>query len=343
MKITSLLIASLGVFLVPISAHTMDNYEILELTLDSKVTYTAKKFSYTIESDKCTTNPQPPQKIFPQKALQYVKKEQKARGQEKVLYKAIPGKDGRTRIVNTSEWPYSSFTKLDLVFSDGWGIFPTTAQYTGSGTIIGPHHILTCAHNVYNQEDKKYVSSISVVPALNDNYAPFGEIKVTRFYLFKKYVQHEQNKNLTIDLDIALLILDKSIGMYTGWAGISTDSDENLKYNYVKDGFFENAYKVNITGYPGDKGHNQMWTMSHKLQDLNKERFEYLIDTNPGQSGSPIWVSKNGGPVILGVHTHGGGLQQQNDGANSGVRLSKIKVTDLIIPYIMNTYELNSQ
>lgn len=90
--------------------------------------------------------------------------------------------------------------------------------------------------------------------------------------------------------------------------------------------------KVNIIGYPGDKGLTQMWGMKHTIHQIKPEQFEYLIDTNAGQSGSGIWISKFGATMILGVHTTGGKY------TNTGVRLSKEKF-EALIKKIAESYE----
>jgi hypothetical protein len=94
--------------------------------------------------------------------------------------------------------------------------------------------------------------------------------------------------------------------------------------------------KVHITGYPGDKGLKQMWTMSHILKTTKTEQFYYEIDTAGGQSGSPIWINKWGMPLILGVHTLGA------NSINSGVRLSERKFTNFLVRVISETYNLDT-
>lgn len=45
--------------------------------------------------------------------------------------------------------------------------------------------------------------------------------------------------------DLGLLILDKPLGLYSGWFGLACLTDPNIK-----------TQKVNITGYPQDQEEN---------------------------------------------------------------------------------------
>jgi V8-like Glu-specific endopeptidase len=195
-------------------------------------------------------------------------------------------------------------------------------EYGGSGSFVGPHHVLTCGHNVYSRKFNQWADNITVYPALNGGSAPFGKSTVAKVYTFRGWVTSGNQ-----EFDMALLILDSSIGEHTGWCGLLSTLDDTTLYKQ----------EVHITGYPGDKELNQMWTMCHKISIAGPEQFDYEIDTHPGQSGSPIWIDEWGTPMILGVHTLGG-----ND-KNSGVRLSQQKFTRLLINKISQTYVLNPQ
>lgn len=324
MKLSQIFLLSIS--LLSFQAYAMDPDEIIEIVYDENITYRPGHFrssSSIVDGKKAlSTLPQPPQKPRNQKVSMYpftLGLKKIAAETEKVLRKVIPGYDGRTRVEETVKWPYSLITQVTIIENGQLGGF-------GSGAMVGPHHLLTCAHNVYDRKTSKLADKILVYPALNDSQAPFGEVKVVRAYTFKDYLdpkskQFENN-------DMALLLLDKSIGQYTGWAGLLATDDKSLSQE-----------QVNITGYPGDKQEQctQMWTMRHMLKTIMPEMFYYEIDTFGGQSGSPIWVNKwEGVPMILGVHTMGA-----ENFMNWGVRLSEPKFRDFLVKYIAETYVLN--
>lgn len=206
------------------------------------------------------------------------------------VFKKVGGQDGRERIDATSTWPYSVFGQLQSKSEDG------TSQ--GSGTLVSPHHVLTCAHNVYDATTKRWAREVKFIPALNEHQAPLGVIPVVGAFIHKAYATEGDAA------DIALLTLAKPVGQIAGWAGLmATKDDRVLKIE-----------KPEITGYPSDKGGTQMWTMFNRFKSIKDTEFTYEIDTYAGQSGSGIWISERGEPYLLGVHTASNQALEENIG-----------------------------
>lgn len=327
---TLLLSASLLSFQV----YAMEPDEIVEYVYNPKFTYSSGVFNYNRDGSIFSTSSCPPQKVRNQKALIYndspKELKESALYKESSLYKVIPGQDGRKHISNTTTWPHCINTKLKMTFNgSAWG---------GSATMIGPHHLLTCGHCVYDFDEKIKFQEIFAYPALNGEMAPFEELKVTKAYIFRSWF----NKG-DPNFDIAVLLLDQSIGEYTGWGGLLSTSDTELSLE-----------EVHITGYPGDKGFKYMWGMSHKIKSMTSEKIYYEHDTQGGQSGGAISIKKYGMPFVVGVHTNGCGYEQEyidslsrntsfySSLTNSGVRLSGRKFTDLILKVMPATYVLNN-
>lgn len=215
--------------------------------------------------------------------------------------------DRRNIIFNTSEWPYSCHTKLDLIFKKG-------APRGGSGIMVGPSHILTAGHNIYDHENPYgWVKKVTVHAGLAGGRYPFEEAHVTRAYSFSNWL-----KKADINYDIALLVLDLPLGERTGWAGMTAYEYDTLPKNI----------EVSITGYPGDKGGKHMWGMEGVFDKVETERFFYRISTYRGQSGSGICQKLDEGPSVLGIHTQG--TFDRMNGRNSGVRLTYPKIKAII-------------
>lgn len=223
------------------------------------------------------------------------------------------GLDGRKKVTHTHKWPYRTFGQISMIFGD--------TEYGGSGFMVGPHHFLTAAHNIYGKDKGGWPAQVFVRLALNGVAMPFGEVRATKIYTFKQYTDHEDP-----NFDLALVILEKSVGHQTGWCGLMSAPDAKLVQE-----------SINVTGYPGDKNLIEMWGMGYVLHQVQKERLFYEIDTYPGQSGSAIWVHKWGHPYVIGVHTHGEGGAEVG---NSGVRLSKEKFNKIVAEWIPETLEL---
>lgn len=56
--------------------------------------------------------------------------------------------DGREHVRDTTDWPHSVFGQLSLQHGRD--------TYQGSGTLISPHHVITCAHNVFDLETQQW-------------------------------------------------------------------------------------------------------------------------------------------------------------------------------------------
>ncbi len=186
---------------------------IIDRVYDSQVRYQPNLHLQPHEEDGAlSTQPHKSTKVWKQQKVLHYDENPLERVQEKVLAKIVPGKDGRQQIVETTKWPYSIFAQITMKFKG--------QTYGGSGTLVGPHHILTCGHNVYDTDDNVWAEEITVYPALNDKHAPFGSVKVVKVFTFTQYTNQKDER-----YDIALLILNKSIGKYTGWAGMLSAPD----------------------------------------------------------------------------------------------------------------------
>lgn len=62
----------------------------------------------------------------------------------------------------------------------------------GSGVLIGPDIVLTSAHNVYDDSKpiKKRYPYIKIIPGVNGDEVPFGEIDVEDVFAPDSYVYH---------------------------------------------------------------------------------------------------------------------------------------------------------
>jgi V8-like Glu-specific endopeptidase len=220
--------------------------------------------------------------------------------------------DGRKLIERPDHWPFSIHGKIDVSFGD--------YNYYGSGVMIGPHHFLTAAHCVF--KDGEWASNVRVTLALHNSFAPFGEVCGTQIYSFNEYIVDKQE-----EWDVALVLLDRSIGYYSGWSGLDDSSNPYLR-----------GMVFQVTGYPSDKKHgNQIYTMKDKLHSIEDDILKYLHDTAPGQSGGAIWyIDRNDQPFCIGIHS--AALLT----INQGVKLSRSNKRELLLNWIKDTYVLQS-
>ena len=179
----------------------------------------------------------------------------------------------------------------------------------GSGMIIGPSHVLTSAHVIFDEDNKIEPNKVSFLVGWNNEKFLF-DINVSKKIIHPNYLQ-----NLDKDYDYAILELEQNIGDKTGWASLGLLDEQK---------YLDDSFSVHITGYPAYKRlssyifsqEQDMFDMEGKFTKIEPKRLYYDIDTSGGQSGSGIWnqIGKDAIVNCYGVHTRGYGVFGNNGG-----------------------------
>lgn len=154
----------------------------------------------------------------------------------------------RIQIKQTQDWPYRVHGHMIMRF-------PGEKPYTGSGILVGPNHVLTAGHNLYNPNapvGKRWATEIFFSPGRDQDHYPYGDFKGCILLVHEQWEKNDKKKD---DYDFGMVILDSSIGNITGWSGLLSLPDSLIK-----------EWGVSVTGYPGEKGvgnyySTQMWGM----------------------------------------------------------------------------------
>ncbi|BAU63921.1 peptidase S1 and S6 chymotrypsin/Hap [Stanieria sp. NIES-3757] len=214
------------------------------------------------------------------------------------LIAAIYGQDDRVAISNTTQTPWDNIAKLKIKFPDG-------KEFVGSGAAINSTHIITAAHNVFlkNNGGKADLNSISV------SFDKYNEVKVTKVRILEGWIndgnwefKNNQWRPLNHQDDLALLTLDRPL------------QDFNQVFNLkALDHSLFSKIKINISGYPDNP--KTAWknlplkTASGKISFIDNYQFFYneTLDTQAGQSGSPVWYFDSDTKTynIVGIHVQG--------------------------------------
>jgi V8-like Glu-specific endopeptidase len=205
-----------------------------------------------------------------------------------VQVESVIGADTRVKVTNTTAYPFRTMGRIDIGCT---------------GTLIGPRHVLTAGHCVYNIKTDKWYSQLNFTPGQNGGVKPYGTIAWARAVSVKGWTRdHKRN------FDYAMIVLKKNIGNTVGWMGYG------WKQPLPK-------YNVNINGYPGDKPSGTMWHAYCKLQIIQTYRLYYPCDTFGGMSGSAVYVyfTSSKKRTIYGIHAYG----VDGTGLNGATRIRK--------------------
>lgn len=218
-------------------------------------------------------------------------------------------KDTRTKIKDTLKAPFKFICSIRY-----------KGDPSGTGTLIGPKTVLTAGHVVWDSANNKKIDvvNLSVIPAKNGTVFPkgsAGEYKVSSVVMSKSGFKTSDYAGPD---DYAIIHLSESAGDKFGYWGMTNWQKDKVRTTIHSSKFLPlpaGQLTVNLCGYPGDEDRddrmgNHQWlayNRSARFAD-NRRVLEYLNDTFPGHSGSPVWVRRHnsmGGRVMVGIHMAG--------------------------------------
>lgn len=222
--------------------------------------------------------------------------------------------DDRTP-VNTNTPFFQMICCLELNTTEGLRI--------GTGFLIGAQTVLTAAHNLIDNENgtRRTTSSVNILPGRSGDRT-FNDLRASssQFYIPSGWTS---GSGFDRNFDYALIFLPSPLVI--GTFGLATRTDSQL-----------NSAQPNLAGYP-IRGVNGV-PLNGRTQLLSKggistvsnHRLNYKIDTEDGQSGSPLWIEipRPSNPsqktlVVIGIHTVG------TPSTNSGTRISASIFNDI--------------
>jgi glutamyl endopeptidase len=223
---------------------------------------------------------------------------------------SIIGLDERVRILDTDFSPWRMICSLLILGQGGKAAI-------GTGWFAGPKTLITAGHCVYDLAFLGgWAKEIRIFPGRNGVRELFPKLSSKRFSTTDRWFSAKDP-----DFDYAAIHRGDDalqVTNVTGWFSTTVRNDAALL-----------GQRVNVSGYPGDKGFNELqgteqWFHAKQILHVTPLRIFYDVDTMGGQSGAPVWLDTDEGPQVVGVHAYGiGGAVQLGITANSAPRISE--------------------
>lgn len=210
----------------------------------------------------------------------------------------VPGHDRRSRVLDTSFDPWRKICALEITARDG-------TPFIGTGWVAGPRLIITAGHCVFNKVYDGWMENIEIIPGRDGQLEPFGRYKAKSFRTMERWCSAGDE-----NYDIGAIILSNDLDSSLGSFAFGFYPEARLK-----------SQMVNISGYPICNVGEEQMHHSNRVCEVTDHKLYYDVDTEGGQSGSPIWFYPDDDlePVVIGVHSNGAGRTLN---ANSGVRIT---------------------
>ena len=230
----------------------------------------------------------------------------------------VLGVDSRVMVTDTSPIPWRCICHLEVEYEFGPVGF-------GTGFLIGPRAVLTAAHVLVSPSRtepgrRRTARQIRVIPGRNGTLAPYGffvskysDCKVPDQWLRDGEDRPAGNWDFAmIPIPADFKTADQPTAERLGYFGLKCFSDS--EESKVKMLFVNNA------GYPyeADKAYGTLWYNAGRIRKMEKTYIEYMVDTEGGQSGSPVYYydKESNQRYVIAVHTTG-------DFVNRGLRITE--------------------
>lgn len=235
----------------------------------------------------------------------------------------VIGVDNRVVVSNTSMTPWRCICHLEVEYERGPVGF-------GTGFLVSEHAVITAAHVLVDRSTDGWnrprkARRVRVVPGRNGALAPYGYFVSEKFEVPDGWAAANADQDGASAFDYAavfvpddLKISEENYGKRLGYFGLKAFTDDEAAR--------KSLLFVNNAGYPheADKPYGTLWYNAGRVGKVGDTFVEYLVDTEGGQSGSPVYFfdEKKNERYVIAIHTTG-------DFVNRGLRITA-KVFDQV-------------
>jgi len=201
--------------------------------------------------------------------------------------RTVIGYDGRIKVTDVDTYPFRAIAYMRMHFRCG-------CNKEGTGFMVGDDIMLTAGHCLCCPDHHQTVDYMTLY---------FGYVSDNDyFYKYDGKITYWYGTDFTegygMNWDYGYIKLDEDVGQYTGYYGIRAMSDEELEEELL----YVAGYKWGELKY--DYG---------PVSVNNEYVITYLMDTQPGNSGSPVSTYDN---YVVAINV------AENDNNNFGRRIT---------------------
>lgn len=221
--------------------------------------------------------------------------------------------DNRQIRTSTTAYPWRALVAI---------LNPGATTSNCSGVLVGPRHVLTAGHCIYDKNANAWIPNRKVAPGMNGiGVFPNGLKNHNWYYSVKGWFQNEDPR-----YDYAMIILqDLASTASLGWFGWRTSGHSGGTWNFGYPGWWRTC----AASPSPPQCNNFLYGDDGSIQTANWAQLGHSSDTQPGQSGSPVYKYNGGDRRVIAIHAYGAG----NTGQNWGTRI-RSAVSDNICKWI---------
>jgi V8-like Glu-specific endopeptidase len=187
----------------------------------------------------------------------------------------------------------------------------------GTGFVIGEHTILTAAHCMYDYEKKAIITNSTFYLYDNGSYDN-ASVTATPVQI---HIPGEYVENGTRDYDYAIITVKEDLSDYMSFnLGVARSTAVGDEIKVTGNGWGGTGVNTDLIGV--------MSTGVGDILTVSDYYVTYTADTIGGDSGAPLYYTKDGVNTVIGIHNSGG------TGFNSAIRIT----TDILQFAYNNSY-----
>ena len=201
--------------------------------------------------------------------------------------------------------PWRNICHLRITANDG-------TRHTGTAWFISPRTLITAGHCLFvfspDSPGHGMVRSVRVMPArkgeIDEGHSLFGWAEVDR----EDLMVHPRWKLRDLNFDYGAIKLREPL------PGLDNANDKFNFGHFSDDDLVEST--PTLSGYPAGLPEGLQFVEANRITQVTPHRVFYTINTELGQSGSPVFFRDGNENIACAIHNFG------DESLNSGVRIN---------------------